>query len=107
MKTTLRPWPEGWSGRPTLTVCVNVREEDFAPSCGKRGSLALPAAIERELEARGADVDIQTIRCLGRCANGPNVRVAPSNSWFQQVATADVPELVDTLIKSLSRSVPE
>jgi (2Fe-2S) ferredoxin len=103
MKTTLRPWPEGWSGRPTLTVCVNVREENFVPSCGKRGSLDLPAAIERELRARGVDVELQTIRCLGRCAHGPNVRLAPSNSWFQAVAVADVPELVDAVIRSLGR----
>jgi (2Fe-2S) ferredoxin len=101
MKTTLRPWPEGWSGRPTLTICVNVRKEEIVPSCGRRGSLDLRAAIERELRARGVEVDIQTILCLGRCANGPNIRIAPSNSWFQQISAADVPELVDTLLKSL------
>jgi (2Fe-2S) ferredoxin len=104
MKTTLRPWPVGWSGRPTLTVCINVREEQIVPSCGRRGSLDLPAAIERELKAHGADVDLQTIRCLGRCANGPNVRIAPSNSWFQQISADDVPELVDILIQSLPPS---
>jgi (2Fe-2S) ferredoxin len=101
MKTTLRPWPDGWTGRPTLTICINVRDEQIIPSCGQRGSIDLHAAIERELKARGAAVDLQTIRCLGRCANGPNVRIAPSNSWFQQIAPGDVAELVDTLIASL------
>jgi (2Fe-2S) ferredoxin len=101
MKAVLRAWPEGYAGRPTLTVCVNVRKEEFVQSCGRRGSLEIRDALEKEIFVRGLDVDLQTIHCLGLCAKGPNARVAPANSWFHKIELADVPELVATLEREI------
>jgi len=102
MKTVIAPWPPGWEGRPTLTLCVNVRKEEFVQSCGRRGAFDIRAVIEGELARRGLDIDFQTIACLGRCAKGPNVRIAPSNTWFHQITPADVPELLDTLEREMT-----
>lgn len=101
MKTVMRPWPEGFSGRPTLTLCVNTRKEEFVQSCGKRGA---PEILERlrEFQSKGLKVDLQTIACLGLCAKGPNARVAPSNSWFHAITPDDVPELVATLEREIA-----
>ncbi len=103
MKTVLRPWPEGFAARPTLTLCVNVRAEEFMPSCGRRGSLEIRERLEAALLERGVEVDFQTIRCLGLCNKGPNARLAPSNSWFTAIAPGDVPALVDAVESELAK----
>jgi len=103
MKATLRPWPEGFAARPTLTLCVNVRAEEFMPSCGRRGSLEIRERLEQELTSRGIEVDFQTIKCLGLCNKGPNARLAPSNSWFTAIGVEDVPRLVDVVESELAK----
>lgn len=102
MNAVIRPWPAGYAGRPTLTLCVNVRKEDFVPSCGRRGALEIRESIEQALRARDLSVDFQTIACLGLCAKGPNARLAPANTWFHAIAPDDVPELVATLEREIS-----
>ena len=99
MKAVIRNWPEGFSGRPTLTLCVNMRKEEFVQSCGRRGAPEILARLEQEIATKGLQVDLQTIACLGLCAKGPNARVAPSNSWFHLITPDDVPELVATLVR--------
>ncbi len=103
MKKLLRPWPEGFAARPTLTLCVNVRKEDFVPSCGRRGSLELRPQLEAGLRERGMELEFQTIACLGLCDKGPNARLAPSNSWFHAIGPNDVPELLDVLESELAK----
>jgi (2Fe-2S) ferredoxin len=103
MKATLRPWPEGFAARPTLTLCVNVRAEEFVPSCGRRGSLEIRERLEAALRSRGIEVDFQTIKCLGLCNKGPNARLAPANSWFTAIALSDVPALVDVVESELAK----
>ena len=103
MKATLRPWPEGFGARPTLTLCVNVRAEEFMPSCGRRGSLEIRERLEAALLERGIDVDFQTIKCLGLCNKGPNARLAPANSWFTVIGLGDVQSLVDLVEAELAK----
>jgi (2Fe-2S) ferredoxin len=103
MKATLRPWPEGFAARPTLTLCVNVRNEEFMPSCGRRGSLEIRERLEAVLLERRVDVDFQTIKCLGLCNKGPNARLAPANSWFHAIDVSDVPALVDVVESELAK----
>ena len=102
MDAVIRPWPEGFGGRPTLTVCVNLRPETFVASCGRSGSREFLGRIEALIASRRLDVDLQTIACLGLCARGPNVRVAPSNSWFHRVGPDDLEALVDRLAQHLA-----
>ena len=103
LKTVLRPWPEGFAARPTLTLCVNVRNEDFVPSCGRRGSLEIRERLEAALRDRGIDIDFQTIKCLGLCDKGPNARLAPSNSWFHAIGVSDLTSLVEVLESQLAK----
>ena len=103
MKVTLRPWPDGTTARPSLTLCVNVRAEEFMPSCGRRGSLEIRERLEAALVERGVAVDFQTIKCLGLCSKGPNARLAPSNSWFTAIGLGDVESLVAVVESEIAK----
>ena len=103
MEIVLRPLPENFAGRLGLTVCINERAPSNFPtvSCGPRGGVALAAAIAAELKRRNLPVRFATIKCLGLCESGPNVRLTPSNSWFHGVHEEDVAALVDIVAAQL------
>ena len=99
MIVKLRPLPEDFKGGARLTVCVNVRPENgISISCGPRGGSDIADAVKAEVARRGLDIGVETIKCLGLCARGPNVRLAPGNSWFHGVRVSDVPDLVDHVV---------
>jgi (2Fe-2S) ferredoxin len=102
MKAVVRPWPTGSSARPTVTVCVNDRDERFAPCCGRHGGPEIVAAVRDAVADRGLDIDVQTIQCLGLCAKGPNVRVTPSGSLYHAMTVTDVPAFVDSLMREIT-----
>lgn len=96
MLVRLRPPPEDFTGGHRLTVCVNARPENgISVSCGPLGGVEIAEALEAEIARRGLDISFRTIKCLGLCARGPNVRLAPGNSWFHGVHSDDVGELLD------------
>lgn len=99
MKAVLRPLPENHSGKPLLTVCINDRGPNaITVSCGPRGGLGLENALGEEIARRGLDIEIQTIKCLGLCDKGPNVRLAPGKNWFHEVSGEDVSSLIDQTV---------
>ncbi len=102
MKAVIRPWPVEFRGRPTVTVCINDRDERFAPCCGRHGGPDIVAALRAAVAARGLDVDVQTIACLGLCEKGPNLRIAPSGSLYHAMTVDDVPAVVDALASQLN-----
>lgn len=103
MSVVLRPVPQNHRGSFGLTVCLNQRPPTglVTISCGPRGGFAIAEAIESELKRRGLPVRFATIKCLGLCEDGPNVRLTPSNSWFHGVHPADVPEIIATVERQL------
>lgn len=58
----------------TLVACVKTRQPG-SPSCGGRGSEALIQALKSHLVSHGQPVDVAEVQCLGRCAQGPNLRI--------------------------------
>ena len=106
MRATVRSWPPGAAQRATVTVCINDRDEKFAPCCGRHGGPEILAAIRAGLVQRRLDVDLQTIQCLGLCANGPNLRVSPSGSLYQHMSTGDVPAFLDSLEREIGEAEP-
>jgi len=104
MTVLLRPLPEGETGPPRLTVCINRRPENgISVSCAARGSEALLEALKREVASRGLALEIDTIRCLGLCEKGPNVRLAPGNNWFTGCQAEDAPALLDAALDHFNR----
>ncbi|MGA3160064.1 MAG: methyltransferase [Terracidiphilus sp.] len=79
-----------------LFVCTQQKPEGV-PSCPASGSLAVLAALDREIQARGlgGDVQLTTCGCMGLCEEGPVMVVYPEGIWYQRVQASDIPEIVD------------
>ena len=81
--------------RPTVIVCVNHRVGYDKPSCAGRGSEAIADAVDRAV--RGSGACVVRIKCFGRCAQGPIVRIAPGGQFFNEVCLDDVPTVLAAL----------
>ena len=79
----------------TIIVCVNRRLGHDKPSCAARGSEAIAAALDAALS--GKDASVVRIRCFGRCAEGPNVRIAGGGRFFREASLDDVPSMLAAL----------
>ena len=80
---------------PTIIVCVNRRLRHDTPSCAERGSEAIADALDEALS--GTDASLVRIKCFGRCAQGPIVRIAPGGQFFKEARIEDVPLMVAAL----------
>ena len=78
-----------------LFVCTQQKPEGI-PSCTASGSIAVLEALEREIQARGLDDDVQltTCGCMGLCEEGPAMVVYPAGNWYRHVQASDVSEIV-------------
>ena len=74
----------------TILVCVNRRLRHDAPSCAGRGSEGLAEALEA---AAGDGITVTRLKCFGRCAEGPNVRIR-GGQFFRGCTAADVPRII-------------
>jgi sirohydrochlorin ferrochelatase/(2Fe-2S) ferredoxin len=73
-----------------VLVCGNV-------DCADAGSIALIAALRRQLKETGREKDIRVTKtsCMGRCGEGPTVAVYPDGIWYRGVKETDAKELVE------------
>ena len=78
-----------------LFVCTQQKPEGV-PSCPAGGSFAVLGALDREIQARGLNHDIQltTCGCMGLCDEGPVMVVYPAGVWYRRVQPSDVSEIV-------------
>ena len=78
-----------------LFVCTQQKPEGI-PSCAASGSFAVLDALDREIQARGLDNDVQltTCGCMGLCDEGPVMVVYPAGVWYRRVHASDVSEIV-------------
>ncbi len=81
---------EGFQHR--IHVCV-------AAGCLSCGSAVLKEALEKEITRRGLDnwCKVKGVGCLGLCAEGPLVSLAPSGVMYQGVKVSDVSDILDAL----------
>ena len=80
-----------------LFVCTQQKPEGI-PSCPANGSLAVLDALDREIQARGLNHDVQltTCGCMGLCDEGPVMVVYPAGVWYRRVQPSDVSEIAAT-----------
>jgi (2Fe-2S) ferredoxin/predicted O-methyltransferase YrrM len=78
-----------------LFVCTQQKPEGV-PSCPASGSFAVLDALDREIQARGLNHDVQltTCGCMGLCDEGPVMVVYPAGVWYRHVQASDVSEIV-------------
>ena len=82
---------------PRLVVCVNQRLGAGQRSCAGSGSRDLIRQLESQLGELGLDVPIVERECLGRCEEGPAMRIAPGGEFFTEVEPADLAVVVERL----------
>jgi (2Fe-2S) ferredoxin len=83
-------------------VCVNQRFGADTPSCGAGGGERFAARLGELLAARGVTLEVERIRCFGRCAEGPNLRLAPGGPFWRGVTDAELPAIADAIAATLA-----
>jgi (2Fe-2S) ferredoxin len=87
-----------------LFVCINRRGEDNPKGCcAAKNSEEVYKALKEEVVARGLaklEARVCTSSCLDQCVAGVTVLVEPDHFFYGRVTVADVPEIVDGLVKS-------
>ncbi len=71
-------------------------------ACCSSGGTSVVEAFKKELEAAGLKDKVQVVvtGCLGFCEQGPIVKILPQGTFYVQVKTEDVKEIVaDHLVK--------
>ena len=105
MEVIVRPPSTIMTGPVEVIACVNMRKHGRI-CCGKRGSPKVVAALEKGLRKRKINATLGSTHCLGPCNSGPNIRIAPSNSWIFGARVKDVPDILD-LVEQLVREQDE
>ena len=86
-----------------LFVCINRRaEENPKGCCAAKDSEEVYRALKGEVAARGLaklEARVCTSSCLDQCATGVTVLVEPDHFFYGRVTAADVPEIVDALVR--------
>jgi (2Fe-2S) ferredoxin len=86
-----------------LFVCINRRAEDNPKGCcAAKDSEEVYRALKAEVAARGLakfEARVCTSSCLDQCETGVTVLVEPDHFFYGHVTVADVPEIVDGLVK--------
>lgn len=65
-----------------VIVCINRRANPAAPSCATRGSVKLADRLEQEIALRGWPIKLERFPCLGRCDEGPNLKLVPGGHFI-------------------------
>lgn len=84
-----------------LVICVNERLGAGQRSCAGSGSRILLAELRQRLSDASLDVPIVERECLGRCAEGPAMRIAPGGEFFTEVESATLETIIDRLQQQL------
>ncbi len=87
-----------------LIVCVNQRLGVGQKSCAGSGSKELIEIIKKHFKKSGIDAPIVEQVCLGRCAEGIAMRIAPGGQFFTRVTEADV-VMIGEAVKQFSEDV--
>jgi len=83
-----------------LFVCTQ-QKPDGVPSCPVSGSSAVLEALDKEVQARDLDADVQltTCGCMGLCDEAPVMVVYPEGVWYRRVQVSNVPEIVESHLR--------
>ena len=82
-------------GPVRLIVCINERLGTGQRSCAGSGSLPLIERIEAMIRAEGLDVPVVRRECLGRCEQGPVMRIAPAGPFFCEIDETALDTILD------------
>ena len=80
-----------------VVVCINERLGTGQRSCVGSGSLDLIARLESMIAAEKIDVAVIRRECLGRCEQGPVMRIAPAGPFFCEINASALGDIIAEL----------
>ena len=80
-----------------LVVCINEKLGIGQRSCVGSGSIDLINQLEAMIVSAKLDVSVVRRACLGRCAEGPAMRIAPAGPFFTGIVEADLEHILKHL----------
>lgn len=83
--------------RVRLIVCINQRLGTGQRSCVGSGNLDHIRNIRTLIEDEGLDVPVIERECLGKCEEGPVMRIAPGGRFFTEIDEQTLPLIIDEL----------
>ncbi|MEM7561846.1 MAG: (2Fe-2S) ferredoxin domain-containing protein [Pseudomonadota bacterium] len=86
-----------------LIVCVNERLGTGQRSCVGSGSLDYIQILREEMAHQCPDIKIVERECLGKCEEGPVMRIAPGGRFFTGIKEDDLPQIIEAL-KTFARN---
>lgn len=91
------------SGNVRLVVCINERLSSGQRSCVGSGNLGYIRDIRTLIETEGLNVAVIERECLGKCEQGPVMRIAPGGRFFTEVDNTILPIIIDELKSFLAK----
>ena len=85
-----------------IVVCINERLSAGQRSCVGSGSLDYIRELRGMIAAEGLEVTVVERECLGKCEQGPVMRIAPGGRFFTEVNESSLP-LIITELKAFMR----
>jgi (2Fe-2S) ferredoxin len=86
-----------------LIVCVNRRLGSAQRSCAGSGSLELIGRLEKMIAEENLALPVVRRECLGRCEQGPVMRIAPAGPFFSEIEENSLADIVRQLGEFLRR----
>lgn len=80
-----------------LVACINERLGTGQRSCVGSGSIELISKLEAMIATEKLDVPVVRRECLGRCAEGPAMRIAPAGPFFTEIVETDLEHILKQL----------
>ena len=80
-----------------LVVCINERLGTGQRSCVGSGSIELISQLEAMIASAKLEVPVVRRECLGRCAEGPAMRIAPAGPFFTEIDRCGLDHILDQL----------
>lgn len=86
-----------------LVVCINRRLGTGQRSCVGSGNLEYIAEVKRLIELAGFDVPVVERECLGKCEQGPVMRIAPGGQFYTEISQDSLEDIVTELQRMLDQ----
>ena len=86
-----------------LIVCINQRLGIGQRSCVGSGNLDYIRQIKGLIADAGLEIPVVERECLGKCEQGPIMRIAPGGRFFTEIDESTLPIIMDELKSLIER----
>ena len=80
-----------------LVVCVNERLGSGQRSCVSSNNFEYICKIKSMIETENLAVPVIERICLGKCEQGPVMRIAPGGKFFTEITSTGLQDIIDEI----------